>query len=102
MEGDPLDLAAGHVHEAWMRAFPCLVEVGPTPRAGFWHLWLRGPQSQATAEPLPSDLVPELLEEWGFSAEEWRHWRVNPQPTNPGLRPWPTIAQPTGPTAEQD
>jgi hypothetical protein len=57
--------------------------------------------SHATPEPPPSDLVPELLEEWDFSAEEWRHWRVNPQPTNPGLRQWPTIPQPSGPRPKQ-
>ena len=35
----------------------------PTPRAGYWHVWMRGPQSAATEEPLPGDLIPELLEE---------------------------------------
>jgi hypothetical protein len=25
---------------------------------------MRGPQSAATEEPLPGDLIPELLEEW--------------------------------------
>src|ERR1700730_13219969 len=101
MEGDPLKLVEGHIHQAWTRDFTCLVEVWPTPRAGFWHVWLRGPQSHTTAEPLPSDLVSELLEEWGFSADEWRNWRVNTQPTNPGLREWPTIPKPTGPKPKQ-
>jgi hypothetical protein len=65
-----------------------------------------GPLTRAPSE-LPDegaaavDLVPELLDEWGFSAEEWRHWRVNPQPTNPGMRQWPTIPQPTGPKPKQ-
>ncbi len=45
--------------------------------------------------------VPALLEEWGFVAEVWRHWRANPQLTNPGLREWPTIPRPSGPKPKQ-
>ncbi|MDQ6920045.1 MAG: hypothetical protein M3256_03365 [Actinomycetota bacterium] len=63
MEGAPLKLVEGHIHQAWDRAFTSICEVWPTPRAGFWQVWLRGPQSHATTEPLPSDLIPELLEE---------------------------------------
>jgi len=70
IEGAPLDLVEGHIHTAWDGAFTSICEVWPTPRAGFWHVWLRGSQNRATAEPLPSDLVPELLEEWGFKAEQ--------------------------------
>jgi hypothetical protein len=73
----------------------------PTPRAGYWHVWMRGPQSAATEEPLLGDLVPALLEEWGFAAARWRHWEVDPQPTNPGLREWPTIPKPSGPKPKQ-
>jgi hypothetical protein len=102
MEGAPLELVEGHVHAAWDRAFTSLLEVWPTPRAGYWHVWLRGSQNGATAEPLPSDLVPELLQEWGFSAEKWRNWRVKLQPTNPGLRAQPVISPPAGPKPKHD
>jgi len=43
-------------------AFTSICEVWPTPRAGFWHVRLRGPQSHATKEPLALDVVLELLE----------------------------------------
>lgn len=102
MEGDPLKLVEGHIHQAWTRDFTCLVEVCPTPRAGCWHVWLRGPQSPATEEPLQSDLVPALLEEWGFRAKQWKKWRVKPQPTNPGLRSQPVISPPAGPKPKHD
>jgi hypothetical protein len=97
MEGAPLELVEGHIHTAWDRAFTSVCEVWPTPRPGYWHLWMRGPQSAATEEPQPSDLVPELLEEWGFRAKQWKKWRVKPQPTNPGLRPQPVISPPAAP-----
>jgi hypothetical protein len=87
--------------QAWDNAFTSLVEVWPTPRAGYWHVWMRGPQSAATEEPLPGDLIPALLDEWRFAAELWRNWQVNPQPTNPGLRQWPTIRPPSGPKRKQ-
>ena len=102
MEGAPLELVKGHIHQAWDNAFTSLLVVWPTPRAGYWHVWMRGPQSAATEEPLPGDLVPELLEEWGFAAERWRHWEVDPQPTNPGLRRQPRIPQPPRPAAGHD
>src|SRR3984893_19548667 len=89
MEGDPLELVEGPIHQAWDRAFTSICEVWPTPRAGFWHVWLRGPQSHATKEALPSDLVPALLQKWDFSAEEWRHWWTKPQPTSRGRLPPP-------------
>src|SRR2546423_12854099 len=97
MEGAVLQLVEGHIHQDWTRDFSCLVEVWPTPRAGFWHVWLRGPQSYLTKEPLPSDLIPELLEDWGFSAEEWRNWRVDAPPTHPGLPQSPVSSPPPGP-----
>src|SRR2546430_7186532 len=68
---------------------------------GYWHVWMRGPQSAATDQPLPGDLVPALLEEWGFAAEQCRHWEVDPQPTNPGLRERPTIRPPSAPKPKQ-
>jgi hypothetical protein len=57
MEAAPLELVEGHVHQAWDNAFTSLLQVWPTPRAGYWHVWMRGPQSHATKEPVPSDLL---------------------------------------------
>jgi hypothetical protein len=56
---DAFGLAVGHREDDGRTS---ICEVWPTPRAGFWHVRLRGPQSHATKEPLPSDVVPELLE----------------------------------------
>jgi hypothetical protein len=62
---------------------------------------MRGPQIAATEEPPPGDLIPELLEEWKFAAARWRHWEVDPQPTDPGLHPKPMIPPPSGPKPKQ-
>jgi hypothetical protein len=76
MEGHPLELVEGHIHQAWDRAFTSIWEVWPTPHSGFWHVWVNGSPGRATAEPLPGDLNADLLQEWGFTAERWRHWRA--------------------------
>jgi hypothetical protein len=97
MEGAPLELVEGHVHTAWDGAFTSICEVWPPPRAGYWHVWLRGPQTGRRWNRCRPTWSPQLLEEWEFSATQRRNWPVKPQPINPGLRPQLVISPPAGP-----
>jgi hypothetical protein len=93
MEGAPLELVEGHNHQARDNAFTSLLVVWPTPRRGYWHVWMRRPHSHATEEPLSGDLVPELPEEWGFAAEQWRQ---------PGGRPAADQSRPASPATDSN
>lgn len=48
---------------------------------------LAGYPSRATEDPVPTERVPEILQEWGFGADEngWRHWPVSLKEVNPDL-----------------
>lgn len=80
MEDAPLQLREGCVHQAWDRAFTCLVHVWPSTTPGHWWVDLN---QKPIGGLIPSHEVAAALALVDFHAEAWTVWRVEPKPQHP-------------------
>jgi hypothetical protein len=83
MEGTPLELRPGCIHQAWDRAFTGLAVVWPSTTPDHW--WV-----EVHAKPvgglIPTGEVEAALELADFHAEKWSVWKGKSMPEHPRQR----------------